>query len=182
MEKQIFIINGTAGVGKDAFVNAVEIALESINKDYWVENYSSVTRVKEIAKSCGWNSEVKTEKDRKFLSDLKLLLTEYNDLPFKDLGYVVDGFLHDGFENSKMLFLHIREPKEVTKAANAFNAKTILVKRDSVTHITSNMADENVFNYNYDIIIENNGTPEDLQEKANLFVNDYIKNDFREKY
>lgn len=182
MEKQIFIINGTAGVGKDAFVNAVEIALESINKDYWVENYSSVTRVKEIAKSCGWNSEVKTEKDRKFLSDLKLLLTEYNDLPFKDLGYVVDGFLHDGFDNSKMLFLHIREPKEVTKAANAFNAKTILVKRDSVVHITSNMADENVYNYNYDIIIENNGTPEDLQEKANQFVNDYIKNGFREKY
>lgn len=181
MEKQIFIINGTAGVGKDAFVDAVEKALENINKDYWVENYSSVTRVKEIAKSCGWNG-TKTERDRKFLSDLKLLLTEYNDLPFKDLGYVVEGFLHDGFEDSKMLFLHIREPLEVTKAVNAFNAKTILVKRDSVAHIISNMADENVYNYNYDIVIENNGTPEDLQEKARLFVNDYIKNDFREKY
>ena len=32
MEKQIFIINGTAGVGKDAFVDAVEKALENINR------------------------------------------------------------------------------------------------------------------------------------------------------
>ena len=182
MEKQIFIINGTAGVGKDSFVDAVETALENINKDYWVENYSSVTRVKQIAEMCGWNPEVKTEKDRKFMSDLKLLLTEYNDLPFKDMGYVVEGFLHDGFDNSKMLFLHIREPEEVDKAVNAFNAKTILVKRDSVTHITSNMADENVYNYDYDIVIENNGTPEDLLEKANQFVNDYIKNNFRKIY
>ncbi len=182
MEKQIFVINGSAGVGKDTFVDAVERALENINKDYWVENYSSVTRVKEIAETCGWNSKVKTEKDRKFLSDLKLLLTEYNDLPFKDLGYVVEGFLHDGFENSKMLFLHIREPIEIDKAVNAFNAKTILVKRNSVVHITSNMGDENVYNYNYDIIIENNGTFEELQEKARFFVNDYINGSFREIY
>ena len=181
MEKQIFIINGSAGVGKDTFVDTVERALENINKDYWVENYSSVTRVKEIAKSCGWNG-TKTEKDRKFLSDLKLLLTEYNDLPFKDLGYVVEGFLHDGFENSKMLFLHIREPEEIAKAEKAFNAKTILIKRDSVIHITSNMGDENVYNYDYDIIVENNGTLEDLQEIAKLFVSDYMKGSFKEKY
>ena len=182
MEKQIFVINGSAGTGKDTFVEMVENALENINKNYWVENYSSVTRVKEIAEICGWNPKVKTEKDRKFLSDLKLLLTEYNDLPFKDLGYVVEGFLHDGFEDSKMLFLHIREPIEISKAVNAFNAKTILVKRDSVIHITSNMADENVFNYDYDIIIENNGMPEDLQEKANQFVNDYMNNNFKKIY
>lgn len=181
MEKQIFIINGSAGVGKDTFVDTVERVLENINKDYWVENYSSVTRVKEIAKSCGWNG-TKTEKDRKFLSDLKLLLTEYNDLPFKDLGYVVEGFLHDGFENSKMLFLHIREPEEIVKAEKAFNAKTILIKRDSVVHITSNMGDENVYNYDYDIIVENNGTLEDLQEIARLFVSDYMKGSFKEKY
>lgn len=182
MNKQIFVINGSAGVGKDTFVDAVEEALEDVNTEYWVENYSSVTRVKQIAESCGWNSEIKTEKDRKFLSDLKLLLTEYNDLPFKDLGYVVEGFLHDGLENSKMLFLHIREPEEIAKAAEAFNAKTILIKRDSVKHITSNMADNNVYNYNYDIIIDNNGTLEDLQVKAELFTNDYIKGNFKEKY
>lgn len=182
MEKQIFVINGSAGVGKDTFVDAVERALEDINKEYWVENYSSVTRVKQIAESCGWNSEVKTEKDRKFLSDLKLLLTEYNDLPFKDLGYVVEGFLHDGFENSKLLFLHIREPEEIAKAERAFNAKTILIKRNSVKHITSNMGDENVYNYDYDIIVENNGTFEDLQETARLFVSDYIKGSFKKKY
>lgn len=182
MEKQVFIINGHNGVGKDTFVDMVEGALRNVDISLWIENYSSVTRVKEIARKCGWNPEVKTEKDRKFLSDLKLLLTEYNDLPFKDLGYVVEGFLHDGFEKSKMLFLHIREPEEIDKAAKPFNAKTILVTRDSAEHVVSNMADKNVFNYDYDIIVENNGTFEELQEKANLFVNDYINGSFREKY
>jgi dephospho-CoA kinase len=62
------------------------------------------------------------------------------------------------------------------------NAKTILMKRDSVKHITSNMADENVFNYDYDIVIENNGTLEELKEKAKLFVNDLKNNDLKERY
>lgn len=177
MNKQIFIINGMAKAGKDTFVNMVEKALEDIDKDYWVENYSSVTRVKEIAQKCGWNPDIKTEKDRKFLSDLKLLLTKYNDLPFKDMSYVREGFLYDGFDNSKMLFFHIREAEEIARAAKEFNAKTILIRRDSVKHIVSNISDNNVYDYNYDIIIDNNGTLEDLQNKANQFVNDYADED-----
>jgi hypothetical protein len=183
LKKQTFIINGNAGVGKDTFVEMVELALRNyINIDYWIENYSSVTRVKEIMKKCGWDGKSKTEKDRKFMSDLKLLLTGYNDLPFKDMSYVREGFLHDGFDNSKMLFLHIREPEEIARAAKEFDAKTILIKRDSVRHITSNMADENVYNYDYDIIIENNGTYDGLYEKAKQFVRDYASDCLKERY
>lgn len=182
MDKQIFIINGSGGVGKDTFVNMVEKALEDIDYGYCIDNYSSVTRVKEIMKSCGWDGISKTEKDRKFMSDLKLLLTEYNDLPFKDMGYVADEFIHSSFENDRMLFFHIREPNEISRAAKEFNAKTILVKRDSIKHITSNMADENVYNYDYDIVIENNGTLEELHNKAKQFVADYENDTLKEKY
>lgn len=52
-----------------------------------------------------------------------------------------------------MLFLHIREPEEIERAKNEFGAKTVLVKRDSIKHITSNMADGRVFNYEYDTAI-----------------------------
>ena len=37
-------------------------------------------------------------------------------------------------------------------------------------HIISNMADENVFNYKYDYIVNNNGTKEELKNKCIEFI------------
>ena len=50
----------------------------------------------------------------------------------------------------------------------------------------SNHADQEVMNFNYDYIIDNDGTIEDLKKKANSFIinvlkenwNSYIKEDF----
>ena len=204
MDKQVFIINGSGGVGKDTFVRQVinnsytpvvdDISYKVLGyiKHSEIENYSSVSKVKEIAKVIGWDGS-KTERDRKLLSDLKLLTTEYNDMPLNDMKDFAERFLNGDRTTStknelifrRMLFLHIREPEEIEKAVKAFekyNVKTILVKRDSVKHITSNMADENVYNYNYDIIIENNSTLEDLDKKAKQFMNDCKNNNFKEKY
>lgn len=195
MDKQIFIINGSGGVGKDTFVEMVDdnsYKIISNDKKAWIEsyrieNYSSVSKVKKIAEIIGWNG-AKTEKDRKFLSDLKLLTTEYNDMPLNDMKRFARCFMDDDeYEtyDGKILFLHIREPEEIAKAVKAFekyNVKTILVKRDSVKHITSNMADENVYNYIYDIVIENNGTLEDLDKKARQFMSDCINNSLKERY
>lgn len=168
MNKQIFIINGSGGVGKDTFVELVSIELNDILKKFHtVINFSSVDRVKDIAREIGWSGK-KTEKDRKFLSDLKILTSEYCDMPFKSMEKRVNEFLKD--EESKLLFLHIREPEEITRAVKEFGAKTILVTRNTVKHIISNMADENVFNYNYDFVIENNGTIDELNEKVKAFV------------
>ena len=135
MAKQVFIINGFNGVGKDSFVSLVSECIPTMN-------FSSVDKVKEIAKIIGWSGK-KTEKDRKFLSDLKLLCTDYNNMPFNSMADKVSEFLNS---DNEVLFLHIREPEEIEKAKNAFNAMTVLVKRDSVEQVTSNMADKNVFN------------------------------------
>lgn len=178
MNKQVFIINGSGGVGKDTFVNLVKDNFIS-SKFIPVINFSSVEKVKEIAKKIGWDGKSKTEKDRKFLFDLKLLCTKYNDMPFNSMNEKVYNF-HKS--DSKMLFLHIREPEEIERAKKAFNAKTILVKRNSIKHITSNMADENVFNYCYDIIIHNDKTIEELNIKAENFVNDFLNNKLKENY
>lgn len=172
MDKHIFIINGSGGVGKDAFVNFVSIELNDILKRFHtVINFSSVDKVKEIAKEVGWNG-AKSERDRKFLSDLKILTSKYCDMPFKSMKDKVEEFEND--KNSKFLFLHIREPKEIERAVKEFGAKTILVVRNSVKHITSNIADEYVFNYNYDFIIENNGSIDDLKIKARQFVDEVL--------
>lgn len=171
MIKQVFIINGSGGVGKDTFVSFVFSLIPTMN-------FSSVDKVKEIAKIIGWTGG-KTEKDRKFLSDLKLLCTDYNNMPFNSMKDKVEEF-----QNSykSLLFLHIREPEEIEKTKNAFNAKTILVKRDSVEQITSNMADANVYNYDYDIAINNNDGLEELRYKASCFVNDIINNQLKNNY
>lgn len=171
MIKQVFIINGSGGCGKDTFVSLVS------NISYTI-NFSSVDKVKEIARIIGWNGG-KTEKDRKFLSDLKLLCTDYNDMPLNSMKDKYEEFLNS---HAKLLFLHIREPEEIERAKRIFNAKTILIKRDSVEHITSNMADANVFNYNYDITIDNNGALEELEGKAEQFINDCLINNLKNLY
>ena len=195
MIKQVFIINGSGGVGKDTFIEMIptcKLWKKSENcaiylKNLEVGNYSSVSKIKEIAKAIGWNGG-KTERDRRFLSDLKLLITEYNDAPLNDMKRYVKDFMDCGNffdDDNRILFLHIREPEEIAKAANEFkeyNVKTILVKRDSVKHITSNMADENVYNYKYDIEINNNGTIEDLKEKAKHFIDDCFMGDLKKSY
>ena len=168
MNKQIFIINGSGGCGKDTFVNYVSKHVPTIN-------YSSVFKVKSIAKMIGWNGE-KSERDRKFLSDLKKLTSDYCDMPFEDMKLVVDKFERTYHE---FLFLHIREPKEIERAKNAFNAKTILIRRDSVKKIESNMSDKNVEDYKYDYYIENSGTLDDLEKSAIKFI-DNIKTKLQE--
>lgn len=81
MNKQIFVINGSGGVGKDTFVELVSVELnDKLKRFHTVVNFSSVDKVKEIAREIGWDGR-KTEKDRKFLSDLKSL-TIYNVIDY----------------------------------------------------------------------------------------------------
>lgn len=171
MNKQVFIINGSGGCGKDTFVSL-------ISDISYTMNFSSVDKIKEIARIIGWNGG-KTEKDRKLLSDLKSLCTDYNDLPLNSMKSKFEEFSNS---KSDFLFLHIREPQEIERAKNIFNAKTILVKRESVEHITSNMSDANVFNYNYDVVINNDKGIEELRDKAWYFVKDFSKGQLKKEY
>ena len=172
MFKQVFIINGSGGCGKDTFVSLVA-------DNSYTMNFSSVDKVKEIARIIGWDGG-KTEKDRKLLSDLKLLCTNYNDMPLNSMREKYEEFLDS---HATFLFLHIREPEEIEKAKKTFfNAKTILIKRDSIEHITSNTSDGNVFNYDYDIVINNDKGIEELRDKAYCLIKDFKNNQLKNKY
>lgn len=164
-KKKIYIVNGLARAGKDTFASL-------LGKFLIVKKISSVDDVKKIAKSCGWDGG-KTEKDRKFLSDLKLLLTNYNDFPFKS----IEGQVHvfNNFLCSDVLLIDIREPREIERAKQEFGAETIFIVNDRVPQITSNMADANVKNYKYDYYIFNNGTLEEFEQHVKEFAEEVVK-------
>lgn len=163
--KQVIIINGSGGAGKDTFCDYV-----SRYSGYGTYTISSVDKVKEIARIIGWDGS-KTEKDRKFLSDLKLLTTEYNDMPLKYIKEKIEYFKNNS--SLEIMFIHIREPKEIDKLKREYqdeNIKTLLITNKNVPNITSNNADAGVFDYSYDYIIRNDDTLYDLKVAALRFV------------
>ena len=179
MNKSIFIINGAAGSGKDTFVDLVILAAQPYDEVSNVVNFSSVDIIKELAKMIGWDGS-KNEKDRKFLSDLKSLCKDYNDLPFKTIIHTVSEFYKS--PDKQFLFIHIREPEEIKRAKIAFDAKTILVKRPNVSPVESNTSDKDVYNFEYDIIINNNGSIEDLSNLVPAFISDVCNNKLKSEY
>ena len=164
--KKIYITNGMARCGKDTFAKFLNDIVPTLK-------YSSIDKVKDIAKLCGWDGG-KTEKDRKFLSDLKLLTTEYSNMAFEAIRSKVNEFLEDS--QHVIMLIDIREPAEIEKAKTAFGAKTILIENKNVKTISSNMADANVFNYTYDYTVKNNGTLDDFRENVKEFVSTVIQN------
>lgn len=160
MEKKIIIINGTGGSGKDTFVSFCK---EEKN----VLNISAVDKVKEAAQILvGWNGE-KDDATRKLLSDLKKLSIEYNDYPTKYIKSMADKFLES---DDELMFIHIREIEEIEKTKKLLNAKTLLLTNPRVELITTNVSDANVNEYNYDYYILNDGSLEDLKNKAKEFI------------
>lgn len=159
MDKQIIIINGQGGVGKDTICDIVK-------KHYGTKVVSSIDRIKSIAVYGGWNGQ-KDLKGRKLLSDIKLAFSEYNDLPFKQMAHEIKIF--KDFRKEQILFIHVREPEEIKKLVSEYpEIKTLLITRGQNPYEFGNMADDNVLNYNYDFVFENNGKLENLE-------NDFIE-------
>lgn len=170
---RIFIVNGAPGSGKTSFEVFVKQA--AIKKNWLVEMYSTIDFVKDIAHKCGWDG-TKTLKNRKFLSDLKDLLTKWGDIPFiKTIQAVEDIEYHweryDIFREENIIFIDCREPEEIKRLCNTLDAKSILIHRTANEKTeTSNHADRDILRYNYDIVIDNNGTMTDLENRAQEFI------------
>ena len=160
MTKQIFITNGMARCGKDTFAQILNEIVPTLK-------YSSIDKIKEVAKLCGWTGG-KSEKDRKFLSDLKQLTTEYSDMSFEDIRLNMHKFISDDIHY--IMLIDIREPKEIERVKQVFNAKTILIKNNRVKNISSNNSDANVFDYTYDFVIQNNGTLDEFRNNIYKFA------------
>ena len=172
---KVVVVNGKPGVGKTEFERMCvghcnlfhSMTGFSLGKRLWIDITSTVDFVKEVATECGWDG-TKTLENRKFLSDLKDLLTEWNDVPYK---MIVNRANSLPGPDDWIMFVDCREPAEIQKLKEGLNATTVLIRRPGDEDAeTSNHADAGVFNYNYDLIIENNSDIIDLSKKAKDFI------------
>lgn len=155
MNKLVIVINGSGGVGKDTICGIVA-------KHYKTMNVSSIDPIKSIAYENGWKGE-KSAKARKFLAGLKQVFIDYNDLPQKYLANRCRDFWESDRE---ILFVHIREPREIAKFKKKCGGSciTLLIRgRDSAKKSWNNAADDDVENYDYDFCYENNKRFGDLE-------------------
>lgn len=177
---KIICINGQGGVGKDSFVNFCGSERQG------VFNYSMVDGVKEIARRVHWNGS-KELKDRKFLSDLKDLVDEYNDFSFKDVEQKINSTINyfkwhkDSFMNSNkelIFFVHAREPKDIQRWKDEHGARAVIVRRNEIEGNYGNHADDQVFDFDYDYTIYNQSTLDELFGLAKNFINNIREEDW----
>ena len=162
----LIITNGRPRSGKDTAQHfAIEYGKEKVSK---FEKISIIDYVKEKAAVFGWDGG-KTESDRKFLSDLKDILTEWKNLPLEILRERIEAAEQRGVE---LLFIDAREPDDIDKIKEfGWETYTVLIENTNVPLITSNHADAEVYNYSYDYIIENNSTLDELKKTVENFIN-----------
>jgi hypothetical protein len=143
------------------------------DRNLYVDITSTVDFVKEIATQCGWDG-TKTLENRKFLSDLKDLLTQWDDVPYK---MIVNHINSLPTTQDWLVFVDCREPAEIQKLKEHLNATTIIIRREEVEdNEVSNHADDQVFNYTYDVAIMNDSDIIHLEDKARKFI-EYMKKD-----
>lgn len=159
--KHIFIVNGHPGSGKTTFGKI-------LNKFIPCEHISVIDPIKDEAERLGWDSEYKTEKDRKFLSDLKDICSGYNDYPFQELTKKLISFLR--YSDKTVLLIDIREPEEINRAVELFGAESICIDRPGCEKVTTNHADANVDKCVYDQVVRNPGTLDDFYAEIEKFA------------
>ena len=170
---KVIIINGHGGAGKDQFITYFT---EYAGRDY-VLNISTVDYIKKVAIDLGWD-KYKDDLSRKYLSLLKDMATYWGDIPFYDVCHKTnifyDELLSYGVEQKGFVFIHCREPKEIERLVESLGIRyptySLLIRRPT-DKIYGNHADDEVENYKYDYIINNDSNLDDLNLKAKKFYN-----------
>lgn len=174
MNVHVYIVNGVPQSGKTTFE---EYCKHCINPKTLsrCDIISSVDLVKQIAWRCGWDG-VKTPENRKFLSDLKQLLVDWGDVPYREVFHTIMSKAMKQRGNAPYtVFVDVREPEEIEKFKTRFLryfdvVKTVFVNRTNPNQKIINSSDANVHDYNYDIYINNDGTLDELYEIADAFM------------
>ncbi len=166
MKKMVIVINGKARSGKDTICGIA-------SKYYKTVNVSSIKPITDIARQIGWDGK-KDAKSRKFLSDLKQLIVEFNDLPNMYLQKELHSFL---VSEKDIMFVHIREKEQILSFVNYAKeycpCVTLLVRRSQDSFgVIGNDSDDCVEELNYDYYYNNDSTLLALHKE----IPDFIKN------
>ena len=168
MKYEVVVLNSKGGAGKDTFFGFCESILGDC-----AAHISTVDLVKEVAESIGWDG-TKTLENRRRLSMLKDIMTAWGDGPFKDVCSMVNQIKYEwmnGGEEFGIIFIDCREPHEIERLVKELDAKTLLITRDNLPATYGNHADDGVFDYTYDYIVENNGSLTELRDSARAIIN-----------
>ena len=180
-KKLVIIINGKGGCGKDTICDILE-------KHYPTKRISTITKVKEAARlTFGWKGG-KDLKDRKFLSDLKDLWTDYNDGPFH---YAFDEYRKFAEKPvaayNEILVFHVREPLEIKKLKDRIDLSgyvpcvTLLIKSPRTESVEyGNEADDLVNKYPYDFVYSNEAPLDVLEEHFMYYFYRFIAPSWQE--
>jgi len=165
---KIVIINGYNETGKDEFIKQSNSFFTNIF------NYSTIDYYKKMAvEYFNWNPDKKDEKSRVLLSSLKKLHKEYDDSPFKTTCEYIEQIKI--CPNDWIIFIHSREPEEIKRLKERYNAITLLIDRDSAIP-ANNSSDMSVKMTKYDYTVNNNGTIDDLKKQTKIFYDWMIVN------
>ncbi len=178
---QIIVINGSAESGKNQFIELVRE--QAMGLGWMIFEHSTIETVKDMMKRyMGYPGddvrEAKTDKARQCMSDIKDAWTAYCDGPFNEI-VTMTSLLEDAaitachpVEKSSVFF-HVREPEEIQKIIDFFGSRAMTVLIDAkkrVLHTPANHADQNTHNFNYDVIINNDGDVSKLEDSAKSFL------------
>jgi len=156
---KIIILNGHNQSGKDKLADLIAGYHKPTVKLSTIWD----TQIPKIAEQAGWDGK-KDERGRQLLCDLKDAQTRYNNGPFLDVCAIINRWA-DVIGNAWATVM-CREPAEIQKFVEAYPGQTltVLVRRDGEP--ANNHADQNVEDFVYDVIIENNGTEAELATEA----------------
>ena len=173
---KIVILNSQGGAGKDTFY---EYCKEWVS---YVYHTSMVEGVKEIAeKNFGWRGG-KEQKDRTLLMQIKDIWEEYNDGPFIDtcnrIRLIENELERYGLSSdAAVVFVDSRTPTDIQRFVDKYGATTVLLRRtEQEDKFTDRVDGDEVFDFKYDFIIDNNGSLEDLEQAAHTFMNFLLLN------
>jgi hypothetical protein len=176
----ILAINGIGGSGKDTFMNfcskyakcGIVSTIDIVKTMLVKEKLYTGTHT-----NLGWIDETKKgPRERKLLSDIKIALMDYDDIPFKCLLKSINKFKKN---NAQIVLIAVREFDEMIKICTAYGAKSVLVKRPDIPICETEQMflDQVPGDYKWDFIIENDSDLQNLKIKTRDFVKNLIENE-----
>jgi len=172
---KVYFINGQAEAGKDTFIYNVSKKLKKKGID--VHNYSTIDDIKNFLSYLGIDISMKDNKLRNLMSDIKDLLTVYDDIPNKMAASFINFHLRDKNNSSDIIFIHCRESeniknieKRISDIVKPGDIKSILLKR-SGHYVSDCIKDsvESIQKHEYDIIYTHDCL-EDLESNVHNFI------------
>lgn len=98
-----------------------------------------------------------------------MLTSEYSDMSHQDVVNEINKYRNGEIE-ADVFVVDVREPEDIKRLVEEVGAITVFIKNDNVPAITSNAADANVENFEYDFVIPNNGTMKEFEDEIKLFM------------